>query len=77
MISNNGSFEQLSVCVSELFSLFISLHLTYESSVGLKAHGSALSHTARGRQRGGLAVVLEISEPGSETHRHTQTHTNT
>ncbi len=68
---------------SELFPLsatlsFLFLHLTYESSVGLQAHGSALSHTARGRQRRGLAVVLEISEPRSETHTHTNTtHRNT
>lgn len=79
MILNNKSSQLLSIFVFQtissfgLFNFFF-LPLTYESSVGLQAHGSAVSHTARGRLRGGLAVVLEISEPGSEMHTHTYTH---
>lgn len=36
-----------------------------ESSVGFETHGSALTDTAGGRLRRGLAVVLEISKPRS------------
>lgn len=53
---------------------FLFFYLTYESSVGLQAHGSAFSHTAGSGQSRGLAVVLEVGEPGSERHK---TRTNT
>lgn len=54
---------------------FLLLHLTYESSVGLEAHGSALPHAAGRGQSRGLAVVLEVGQPGSETHK-MRTNTN-
>lgn len=50
----------------------LSFGLTYETRVGLQAHGSALTYTARGRPGRGLAVLLEIGEPGSETQTATQ-----
>lgn len=51
--------------VSQFTSSFF-FGLTYEARVGLQAHGSALTYTARGRLGRGLAVLLEIGEPGSE-----------
>lgn len=57
--------EKISFCVAAI---------TYESSVGLQTHDSAFSHTARGREGGSLAVVLEISKSGSDTHTHETMH---